>query len=66
MTGHVPVERLPPRSAAGRWRGWYRGDCHVHSVRSHGGELTPGQLAAAARASGLDFIAVTEHNTAGT
>lgn len=33
---------------------------------SHGGELTPGQLAAAARAAGLDFIAITDHNTAGT
>jgi hypothetical protein len=63
VTGQV--QRLPPGRAAGRGRGWYRGDCHVHSAASHGGELTPGQLAAAARASGLDFIAVTEHNTAG-
>jgi PHP-associated len=44
-------------------RRWYRGDCHVHSVYSKGGELTPEQLAAAARAAGLDFIATTEHNT---
>ncbi|MEJ3749591.1 CehA/McbA family metallohydrolase [Actinomycetes bacterium KLBMP 9797] len=44
--------------------GWYRGDCHVHSVLSNGGELTPEQLAAAARTAGLDFIASTEHNTA--
>ncbi|MBR7836158.1 CehA/McbA family metallohydrolase [Actinospica durhamensis] len=42
---------------------WYRGDCHVHSVLSHGGELTPEQLAADARAAGLDFVATTEHNT---
>ena len=33
-------------------------------TRLRGGELTPGQLAAAAQASGLDFIVVTEHNTA--
>ena len=58
--------RFPPRRATGRGRGWYRGDCHVHSASSHGGELTPRQLAAAARASGLDFIATTEHNTAET
>ncbi|MEU8817305.1 CehA/McbA family metallohydrolase [Actinoplanes sp. NPDC048796] len=45
---------------------WFRGDCHVHSERSHAGELTPGQIAAAARAAGLDFIAVTEHNTVET
>lgn len=50
----------------GRGRGWYRGDCHVHSLVSNGGELTPEQLVAAARAAGLDFLAATEHNTAGT
>jgi hypothetical protein len=66
MTGQVREPQFPPRRVAGRGRGWYRGDCHVHSARSHGGELTPAQLAAAARASGLDFIAVTEHNTADT
>jgi len=43
--------------------GWLRGDCHVHSARSNGGELTPEQVVAEARAAGLDFIAVTEHNT---
>lgn len=58
--------QFPPRRVAGRGRGWYRGDCHVHSARSHGGELMPGQLAAGARVSGLDFIATTEHNTADT
>ena len=46
--------------------GWYRGDCHVHSERSYGGELTPAQLAAGARAIGLDFLATTEHNTSDT
>lgn len=56
--------QFPPTRVAGRGRGWYRGDCHVHSARSNGGELTPGQLAAGARANGLDFIATTEHNTA--
>ncbi|MEY9871504.1 hypothetical protein ABH931_000977 [Streptacidiphilus sp. MAP12-33] len=43
--------------------GWYRGDCHVHSVYSDG-ELTPDQLTAEALAAGLDFLATTEHNTA--
>lgn len=57
---------FPPRRVAGRARGWFRGDCHTHSARSHGGELAPEQLAAAAREAGLDFIAVTEHNTADT
>nr|MDT0656980.1 CehA/McbA family metallohydrolase [Micromonospora sp. DSM 115978] len=49
---------------AGRGRGWYRGDCHVHTVLSTAGELTADQIAAAARTAGLDFIATTEHNTA--
>ena len=66
MTNQVLETRFPPGRAAGRGRGWYRGDCHVHSARSQGGELSPGQLAAAARARGLDFIAITEHNTADT
>lgn len=65
-TDYVPELQFPPVRAAGRGRGWYRGDCQVHSARSLGGELTPGQLAAAARGSGLDFIAITEHNTADT
>lgn len=66
MTDQVPEPQFPPSRVAGRGRGWYRGDCHVHSTRSHGAELTPEQLAAAARASGLDFMAITEHNTADT
>jgi len=51
---------------AGREDGWYRGDCHVHSVSSNGGELTPERLADEARAAGLDFLAATEHNNADT
>jgi hypothetical protein len=52
-----------PERAAGRGRGWYRGDLHTHTVHSDG-RRTPAELAAAARAAGLDFIASTEHNTA--
>ncbi|RLV75933.1 CehA/McbA family metallohydrolase [Streptomyces rapamycinicus] len=54
----------PPMQARGRGADWYRGDCHIHSVYSDG-ELTPEQLAADARAVGLDFIATTEHNSSG-
>ena len=54
--------RFPPTRAVGRGRAWYRGDCHVHSVHSGGAELTAEQLAVAARDTGLDFIATTEHN----
>ncbi|MFJ6602213.1 CehA/McbA family metallohydrolase [Streptomyces lydicus] len=55
---------FPPARAVGRGAAWYRGDCHVHSVRSSGGELTPEELALQARAAGLDFIATTEHRAA--
>src|SRR5829696_5863314 len=55
--------RARPRPrAGGRGRGWYRGDLHTHTVHSDG-RRTPAQLAAAARAAGLDFFASTEHNT---
>lgn len=59
----TPPPEYPPARARGRGRAWYHGDCHVHSVLSDG-ELTPAELAAAARAAGLDFVATTEHNTA--
>jgi hypothetical protein len=45
-----------------RGRAWYRGDGHLHTVHSDG-RRTPTELAAAARAAGLDFIVSTEHNT---
>lgn len=41
---------------------WYRGDLHCHTHHSDGaGSLA--DLATTARAQGLDFLAVTEHNT---
>ena len=41
---------------------WYAGDLHAHTVHSDGTESID-QLAARAVASGLDFVAVTDHNT---
>jgi hypothetical protein len=54
--------QYPPQQIAGRHRAWYRGDCHLHTVHSDGHRL-PEDVAAAARAAGLDFIATTDHNT---
>jgi len=54
------VQPIPIPSATGAR--WYRGDLHLHTVHSDG-ERQPGELAAAARTSGLDFIVSTEHNT---
>ena len=59
MPNTGPSEPAVPVS--GRERGWYRGDCHVHSTLSNG-ELAPEQLVADARAAGLDFLVTTEHN----
>lgn len=52
----------PPSRAKGRGRAWYRGDCHLHSWYSDG-RRTPAEIAALARAAGLDFINTSEHNT---
>ncbi|WP_069742171.1 CehA/McbA family metallohydrolase [Streptomyces sp. EN23] len=58
----TPAPVHPPERAKGRGRAWYRGDCHVHSVHSDG-RRAPAEVAAAARAAGLDFINSSEHNT---
>ncbi len=60
--GATPKPVYPPRRARGRGRAWYRGDNHLHSVHSDG-KRTPAEIAAAARAAGLDWITTTEHNT---
>jgi len=54
--------RYPPVSVPGRGRAWYRGDCHLHSVHSDG-LRTVEELAALARAAGLDFVNSSDHNT---
>ena len=53
-----PAVRLPMRGA-----GWYRGDLHSHTHHSDAGERTLPELLQAARAVGLDFIFLTDHNT---
>ena len=41
---------------------WLRGDLQSHTFHSDG-KGSPEQLAARARAAGLDFLAITDHNT---
>jgi len=60
--GPAFVPAYPPTRVAGTGQGWYRGDCHLHTVHSDGARL-PEELAAGARAAKLDFIVSTEHNT---
>ncbi|GAA3827583.1 CehA/McbA family metallohydrolase [Streptomyces phyllanthi] len=60
--GRAVKPTYPPSRAKGRGRAWYRGDCHLHSWYSDG-RRTPAEIAALARAAGLDFINTSEHNT---
>lgn len=53
---------FPPVAVAGRGPGWYAADWHLHTVFSDG-RRTPAELAAAARAAGLDVLGSSEHNT---
>ncbi|MBN2497682.1 MAG: PHP domain-containing protein [Deltaproteobacteria bacterium] len=43
-------------------QGWLRGEMHAHSMHSDGAYLVS-ELAARAAAAGLDFVALTDHNT---
>lgn len=61
-----------PSVVIDRGPGWYRGDLHLHTAHSDGacasqsGKLVPCPLfktLEAAAARGLDFAAITEHNT---
>lgn len=60
--GKAVKPSYPPQQIAGRGSGWYRGDCHLHTVYSDG-RRTPEEVAAGAREARLDFIVSTEHNT---
>jgi len=60
--GPAFVPRPAPPRATGRGRAWYRGDMHLHTVHSDGRRL-PAEVAAGARAAGLDYIVSTDHNT---
>ncbi|HET6748216.1 MAG TPA: CehA/McbA family metallohydrolase [Actinomycetes bacterium] len=58
-----PPERPPRRVLpAAPGRRWLAGDLHAHTVHSDG-TLTVDELACLARGGGLDFLAVTDHNT---
>lgn len=44
-------------------RRFYAGDFHVHSVESGDAHPTLDEIATVARANGLDFVVITDHNT---
>jgi len=59
----APRDRPPRRDLpASSGRRWLAGDLHTHTVHSDG-VLTVQELAVLAVERGLDFIAVTDHNT---
>ena len=59
----VPAERPRRRELpAPPGRRWLAGDLHAHTVHSDGAMTVP-ELAAHAVSRGLDFLAVTDHNT---
>jgi hypothetical protein len=57
--------RRPYTPAAPLERGarWYAGDFHVHSKESGDARPTLDEIGAFARAQGLDFVVITDHNT---
>ena len=56
-------DRPPSRSLpAAPGRRWLAGDLHTHTVHSDGG-LTVPELALLAAGRGLEFLAITDHNT---
>ncbi|MEV0617843.1 CehA/McbA family metallohydrolase [Nonomuraea sp. NPDC050404] len=59
-----PHGQCPPRRDIPDIDGlrWYAGDFHAHTVHSDG-SLTIAELAELAHGRGLDFLAVTDHNT---
>jgi hypothetical protein len=58
-----PGDRPPARVLPARpGRRWLAGDLHTHTVHSDGAQTVP-ELARFAAGLGLDYIAVTDHNT---
>jgi hypothetical protein len=58
----APVTELPSSAVKPRFALWLCGDLHCHTWHSDG-DLSPTELIALARRRGLDFLAVTDHNT---
>jgi hypothetical protein len=60
IPGYAPVRTKGVTNPRGT--GWYRGDLHAHSIHSDAHWDVP-DLVEAARAYGLDFVTLTDHNT---
>ncbi len=64
VPGTAPLARRPPRRVlpASPGRRWLAGDLHLHTVHSDGALPVAG-VARLAAERGLDFAAITDHNT---
>jgi hypothetical protein len=60
---HARRASTPPQKVAGRDLRWWSGDLHMHTVHSDG-DWTIAELISSALNAGLDFICITDHNTA--
>lgn len=55
-----PYVAVAPLSTEGRW---YAGDFHVHSLQSGDARPSLDEIGAFAKRRGLDFVAISDHNT---
>jgi hypothetical protein len=56
-TPYVPASPLDPSAR------WYAGDLHVHTLESGDARPSLDEVATFAKARGLDFVALSDHNT---
>ncbi len=57
-------EAYTPAEALEKNARWYAGDTHVHSLESGDARPSLDEIATFARSRGLDFVALSDHNTA--
>jgi hypothetical protein len=62
LASSIATAPAPVRRASDSWDGWYKGDLHCHTVHSDGLN-TVEEIVQNAVERGLDFLAVTDHNT---
>jgi hypothetical protein len=57
----IPFADITPYSASGTGKRWFKGNTHLHTLRSDG-EAFPVEAAALFKREGYDFICITDHN----
>lgn len=58
----APTQEFAAAHISPRAGGWVRGELHCHTIHSDG-ESTPAAVIQMARERGLDFLAITDHNS---